>query len=64
MEKIITLIAIWYVFWYVFSFIFIKLSITPPHFRIGGFDLIGDNIITFCPSFLYLVWRWGLLKRD
>lgn len=60
MQKIITLISIWYVFWFLFSIILIRLRMKIPEFKIERFDLIGNNIYIFIPSFLYLVWKYVL----
>jgi hypothetical protein len=56
--KILTLISIWYVFYFLLSFIGKIGKLTIPYAKIGEFDILGNQLWTFLPSFLFLVWNY------
>lgn len=56
--KILTLISIWYVFYFLLSFIGKIGELTIPYVKIGEFDILGNQLWTFLPSFLFLVWNY------
>ena len=59
-NKIFTVISIWYVFWFLLSIIMSWFNIDKPQMKIFGLDLIGNNIFTFIPAFIYILWVYIL----
>jgi len=61
-DKIITLISIWYVSWFLLSVVFLAINKHGrlPKFELLGFDLLGNNVLTFAPASLWLIWHYFL----
>jgi len=60
MIKILTTISIWYVFYFMLTALFLinGRDKVLPSFYSRRFDFFGNNIYTFMPSFIFLVWNY------